>query len=121
MEFVGPLDTAPSASAVTSPVEAVHDLYERHYRRLVCLATMLLGDVGRAEEIVQDAFVDLLARWERIRDPESAVSYLRMSVANGPGRICVICESSGATWPRSPSTSTAQRSMLSSTSSTSGS
>ena len=44
MELAGPLGTAPS-SAVTSPVEAVHDLYESHYRRLVRLATMLLGDV----------------------------------------------------------------------------
>jgi RNA polymerase sigma-70 factor (sigma-E family) len=81
MELVGPTGTAPSA--VTSPVEAVHDLYERHYRRLVRLATMLLGDVERAEEIVQDAFIDLMAGWARIRDPAAAVSYLRMSVANG--------------------------------------
>ena len=46
MEFAGPPGTAPSSSAVTSPVEAVHELYESHYQRLVRLATMLLGDVG---------------------------------------------------------------------------
>jgi RNA polymerase sigma-70 factor (sigma-E family) len=83
MELAGPLGTAPSSSAVTSPVDAVHDLYQSHYRRLVRLAIMLLGDVERAEEIVQDAFVDLMAGWARIRNPESAVSYLRTSVANG--------------------------------------
>jgi DNA-directed RNA polymerase specialized sigma24 family protein len=83
MELAGPLGTAPSSSAGNSPVEAVHELYERHYRRLVRLATMLLGDMERAEEIVQDAFVDLMAGWARIRNPESAVSYLRTSVANG--------------------------------------
>ena len=81
MEFVGPPGAAPSA--VTSPPEAVHDLYERHYRRMVRLAAMLLGDVERAEEIVQDAFIDLMGRWQLIRDPAAAVSYLRTSVANG--------------------------------------
>ena len=83
MEFTGPPGTSSSSSSsVASPVEAVRDLYVRHYGRLVRLASMLLGDVGRAEEIVQDAFVDLMARWDRIRDPEAAASYLRTSVAN---------------------------------------
>src|SRR3954452_5276592 len=44
---------------------------------------MLLGDRERAEEIVQDAFIDLIARWTRIRNLAAAVSYLRTSVANG--------------------------------------
>ena len=81
MALAGPPGTAAS-TAETSSVEAVHELYQRHYARLVRLAAMLLGDVNRAEEIVQDAFVDMMARWERIRDPAAAVSYLRISVAN---------------------------------------
>ena len=82
MSLNGRRDTRPS-STVPSAVHAVHDLYERHYAPLVRLATMLLGNPDRAEEIVQDAFVDLMARWERVRDPAAAVSYLRTSVANG--------------------------------------
>jgi RNA polymerase sigma-70 factor (sigma-E family) len=77
---------APSQMALSSevsPVEAVHDLYQRDYRRLVRLAMMLLGDLGRAEEIVQDAFVDLMSHWAKIRDQAAALSYLRTSVANG--------------------------------------
>jgi hypothetical protein len=36
VELAGPTGTAsPSSSAVTSPAEAVHDLYARHYARLV--------------------------------------------------------------------------------------
>ena len=66
-----------------SAITAVRDLYERHYVRLVRLAVLLVGDVGRAEEIVQDAFVDLFARWRTIREPAAAASYLRTSVANG--------------------------------------
>jgi RNA polymerase sigma-70 factor (sigma-E family) len=84
MEFTAPLPAQPPLPpAATTPVEAVRELYERHYGRLVRLATLLLGDVGRAEEIVQDAYVDLMARWSRIRDPAAALSYLRTSVANG--------------------------------------
>jgi RNA polymerase sigma-70 factor (sigma-E family) len=67
------------ASAIT----AVRDLYELHYVRLVRLAVLFVGDLGRAEEIVQDAFVDLVARWRTIREPGAAGAYLRMCVANG--------------------------------------
>ena len=66
-----------------SAITSVRDLYERHYMRLVRLAVLLVGDVGRAEEIVQDAFVDLVARWTTIRDPGAAAAYLRTCVANG--------------------------------------
>lgn len=66
-----------------SATTAVRDLYECHYVRLVRLAVLLVRDVGRAEEIVQDAFVDLVARWRTIRDPGAAAAYLRTSVANG--------------------------------------
>jgi RNA polymerase sigma-70 factor (sigma-E family) len=66
-----------------STIAAVHDLYEHHYVRLVRLAVLLVGDVGRAEEIVQDAFVDLVARWRTIRDQRAATAYLRTCVVNG--------------------------------------
>ena len=76
---------APRGQFVTQPsaTTAVRDLYERHYVRLVRVAVLLVGDVGRAEEIVQDAFADLVARWRSIRDPAAAASYLRTCVANG--------------------------------------
>ena len=66
-----------------STVGEVRDLYEHHYVHLVRLAVLLVGDVGRAEEIVQDAFVDLVMRWRTIRDPGAASAYLRTCVANG--------------------------------------
>jgi len=66
-----------------SAITAVRELYERDYVRLVRLAVLLVGDSGRAEEIVQDAFVDLVPRWRTIRDPGAAASYLRTCVANG--------------------------------------
>jgi RNA polymerase sigma-70 factor (sigma-E family) len=83
MDFVRPSATQGQFMTPPSVIPTIHDLYERHYVRLVRLAVLLVGDVGRAEEIVQDAFVDLVARWRTIRDPGAAASYLRTSVANG--------------------------------------
>jgi RNA polymerase sigma-70 factor (sigma-E family) len=84
MDSVSPSVTQREQSAnQTSAVGAVRDLYERHYRPLVRLAVLLVGDVGRAEEIVQDAFVHLVAQWRTIRDPGAATAYLRTCVTNG--------------------------------------
>ena len=84
MDSVSPSATQPGQLVNQPPaITTVRDLYERHYVRLVRLAVLLIGDVGRAEEIVQDAFVDLVARWRTIRDPGAAASYLRTCVANG--------------------------------------
>lgn len=63
--------------------DAVAALWEEHYRSLVRLASILIDDVGACEEIVQDAFVALHARWERLRDPARAPAWLRSAVLNG--------------------------------------
>lgn len=62
--------------------EAVTALYHTHYRSLVRLAVLLVGDVATAEEVVQDAFVAMNAAWRRLRDPGKALPYLRQSVVN---------------------------------------
>jgi RNA polymerase sigma-70 factor (sigma-E family) len=62
--------------------EAVSQLYAAHYTRLVRLSFLLIHDHGRAEELVQDAFVELHGRWHRLRDPQKALAYLRQSVVN---------------------------------------
>src|SRR5688572_32628308 len=62
--------------------EALEQLYAAHWRRLVRLSVLLVHDVGTAEEIVQDAFVAVHARWSRLRDPDSALAYLRQAVVN---------------------------------------
>ena len=62
--------------------QAVTSLYGAHYRGLVRLATLLLRDVGEAEEVVQDAFVAMHGHWRRLRDPDKALAYLRQAVLN---------------------------------------
>ena len=43
----------------TSARDAVSALFHVHHRRLVGLASLLVDDIGTAEEIVQDAFESL--------------------------------------------------------------
>jgi RNA polymerase sigma-70 factor (sigma-E family) len=61
---------------------AVIELYSRHYPALVRLAAMLVRDVPTAEEVVQDAFVAMHEGWDRLRDAERALAYMRQAVVN---------------------------------------
>jgi RNA polymerase sigma factor (sigma-70 family) len=56
----------------------VHEMHQSHYRRLVGLATIWVD--AAAEDAVQDAFVSLLSRPDRIREPDKLLAYLRWAV-----------------------------------------
>jgi RNA polymerase sigma-70 factor (sigma-E family) len=60
---------------------ALTALYTAHYRSLVRLAELLVGDLAAAEEVVQESFVAMHGRWSRLRYG-AALSYLRKSVIN---------------------------------------
>ncbi|MDQ3275080.1 MAG: SigE family RNA polymerase sigma factor [Actinomycetota bacterium] len=74
--------TAAHPSLRRNADDVVTDLYRAHYRALVRLAAMLLHNVGEAEEVVQDSFVAMHGRWDRIKDPDKALAYLRQTVVN---------------------------------------
>jgi RNA polymerase sigma-70 factor (sigma-E family) len=61
---------------------ALEQLYALHWRSLVRLAVLVVRDQAQAEEITQDAFIALHARWRRLRDPDKALAYLRQTVVN---------------------------------------
>ena len=61
---------------------AVTELYAAHYRGLVRLASFLVRDTPTAEEVVQDAFIAMADGWQRLRDAEKALAYLRQAVVN---------------------------------------
>ena len=61
---------------------AVTELYALHYRALVRLAALLVRDIPTAEEVVQDSFVAMHGGWQRLRDAEKALAYLRQAVVN---------------------------------------
>jgi RNA polymerase sigma-70 factor (sigma-E family) len=61
----------------------LRDLYRDHRWSLVRLASLLMHDPVDAEEVVQDAFVQAHNAWDRLRDPDKALAYLRSAVLNG--------------------------------------
>src|SRR6266850_837627 len=63
--------------------EGLIALYREHYASLVRLASLLLHDVGAAEDVTQDAFAKVHLAWGRIREPEKALAYVRSAVLNG--------------------------------------
>jgi RNA polymerase sigma-70 factor (sigma-E family) len=67
--------------AVIDADTALEQLYVAHYAGLVRLAVLLLRDQGLAEDVVQDAFVAMHRRWDRV-DPDKAPAYLRQAVVN---------------------------------------
>jgi RNA polymerase sigma-70 factor (sigma-E family) len=68
----------PSAAA-----DALTALYSEHALGLVRLAVVLVGDQASAEDIVQDAFLGLYRRWDRLPDTSYPLAYVRVSVLNG--------------------------------------
>ena len=74
---------APAVTSVGWSADwAVTELYSLHYRALVRLATLLVRDTPTAEEVVQDTFVAMQGGWQRLRDAENALAYLRQAVVN---------------------------------------
>jgi RNA polymerase sigma-70 factor (ECF subfamily) len=69
------------SSEATTPVraestESVDAFYRATYPRLVSLLTLAAGDRATAEDVVQEAFLRLVPRWERVaayEDPEAWV------------------------------------------------
>jgi RNA polymerase sigma-70 factor (sigma-E family) len=76
--LIRPATGVPMTDADT----AVEELYGAHYRGLVRLAVLLVRDRGVGEEIVQDSFVAMHGRWDRLDDPDRAIGYLRTTVVN---------------------------------------
>jgi DNA-directed RNA polymerase specialized sigma24 family protein len=72
-------DSRLSSGAAAS----VTALYAEHALGLVRLAVVMTGDRTYAEDIVQEAFLGLYRRWERLPDTSAPLAYVRVSVLNG--------------------------------------
>jgi RNA polymerase sigma-70 factor (sigma-E family) len=68
--------TAPDLRVVAT----FEDVYRTDYDRMVRVAYMLSGSNEVAEDVVQDAFVQLYSRFDRLADP---APYLYRTVVNG--------------------------------------
>lgn len=81
------MDTGRSADRPDQPGRAapgpLEELYAAHYRRLLRLATLLLGDAAQGEDVVQDVFVAVHRRPDLLAGADDMAAYLRRSVVNG--------------------------------------
>lgn len=64
---------------------AVDEVYRRHFIPLTRVAAMVVGDSATAQDVVQDVFVSLHARWSRLSDwsEQRLLGYVRRAVLNG--------------------------------------
>jgi RNA polymerase sigma factor (sigma-70 family) len=69
--------------ALSAADDALTDLYAMHWVGLVRLASLLLRDRDRAQEVAQDVFIAAYPRLVRLREEGTALAYLRRSVVNG--------------------------------------
>jgi RNA polymerase sigma-70 factor (sigma-E family) len=75
--------TAPGTARKGQSADwAVTELYSLHYGALVRLAVLLVRDIPTAEDVVQDSFVAMHDGWQRLRNADSALAYLRHAVLN---------------------------------------
>jgi RNA polymerase sigma-70 factor (sigma-E family) len=81
---VGVPETAgPECGAGGGAEAAVAALYQASAVGLIRLAYVMLDDLPSAEDVVQEAFCGLYRRWDRLKDADSAMFYVRASVLNG--------------------------------------
>jgi len=77
------MDTRAPEAARDAADRHVTALYEAHALSLARLALLMLGDRDAAQDVVQDAFLGLFRRWDKLASPDAAPAYLRASVLNG--------------------------------------
>jgi RNA polymerase sigma-70 factor (sigma-E family) len=63
----------------TPDVDPFTDFYRANQPELVRIATLIVGSRPQAEDLVQDAFVRVHAKWDRVERPEP---YARRAVVN---------------------------------------
>jgi RNA polymerase sigma factor (sigma-70 family) len=77
------MDTIPAAADVsmTEPIP-FEDFFEAERRRLLRALVLLTGNPEESEEILQDAFLALWERWDRVASMEDPTGYLFRTAMN---------------------------------------
>lgn len=66
--------------------DALVDCYTQNSAALVGYLVPLVGDVGLAQDMAQEAFVDLFARWRKVEHPRAYVYATATNLARGHWR-----------------------------------
>jgi RNA polymerase sigma-70 factor (sigma-E family) len=77
------METRAAGAVPGAADREVTALYQAHALSLGRLALLMTGDRDAAQDVVQDAFLGLYRRWDRLSDVDAAPAYLRTSVLNG--------------------------------------
>jgi RNA polymerase sigma-70 factor (sigma-E family) len=72
-------ETMSEPQARTSSME---ELYTANAQRAGRLAYFLVGDRELAQDLVQEAFLKVFARWGNLREPQSFAAYLNRTIVN---------------------------------------
>jgi RNA polymerase sigma-70 factor, ECF subfamily len=89
MERVEGVQAHASGEGVAPPVEvSFAELFEREHARLFRTLYLITGSSQEAEELMQDAFLKVWERWERVAVMDNPAGYLyRVAVNGGRSRI----------------------------------
>ncbi|GAA2636121.1 SigE family RNA polymerase sigma factor [Actinomadura fulvescens] len=75
--------STPGEHAAASPAaEVLTSLFREHQLALVRTALLIVGDRATAEDVVQDAFVDLHRRIDKLTEHDRMLPYIRAAVVN---------------------------------------
>ena len=73
------------AQAMSEPqarTSRMEELYAIHAQRAGRLAYFLVGDRDLAQDLVQEAFLKVFARWGNLREAQSFAAYLNRTIVN---------------------------------------
>jgi len=78
-----PLHAEPAATTqVIGPFATFEEFYEASYRRLFTALCLITGNRHEAEEVMQDAFLRIFERWDRVVGLEEPEGYLFRTAMN---------------------------------------
>jgi RNA polymerase sigma factor (sigma-70 family) len=79
---VGTMEARPNPGPPLPQPRSFEEFFEKEHRSLYGALRLLCRDGHEAEELMQDAFLKLLERWDRVRDLEDPAGYLYRTAMN---------------------------------------
>ena len=74
--------TVPELAEVATPSVSFEEFFEEHHRRLFSALCAATANRQEAEEVMQEAFLKLWERWDRVSGLEDPVGYLYRTAMN---------------------------------------
>ena len=81
-ETVATMEVRPEAGSGPVQPGTFEEFFETEHRGLYGALRLLCRDGHEAEELMQDAFLKLLERWDRIRELDDPAGYLYRTALN---------------------------------------